>query len=333
MGKQLTHRNKPAEMYGIHRMVHSSGADLWRVEIRRRGRVVMRTFHDGAYGGEAEALKEAAAYRDAVQNLFPPLTNREWSQGVRRTDQPGVYRVERPGGYSPAYRAEICELDGKRYTYYNIDDHGEHRAKVLAIAERQKFFDEMKVRVWLPHPVGKRSATEAFEDFMAEPDLMGDRIGKLIADAETRLKEINAAFDARRPSCINLRLAVSGGGDTLRLKIGNNANTLHVNKRTVNIRFNKHSRTLEDALALARHRAGEIIEMLYDAKIRTNFVRKYAKAFKEENFDVGNGLTIHERMARQPGHAQRKPQSKRQADGKATGSLPCPGQAEHDTRL
>ena len=292
--KRLTHRNKSAEMYGIHRMVHSSGADLWRVEIMRRGRVVRRTFHDGTYGGEAEALKEAAAYRDAVQNLFPPLTNREWSQGVRRTDQPGVYRVERPGGYSPAYRAELCELAGKRYTYYNIDDYGEHRAKVLAIAERQKFFDEMKVRVWVPHPVGKRSATEAFQDVIADPDKR--RIAKLIADAEARLKEINAAFDARRPCCINLRLSVSGG-DTLRVKVGNNANTLHVNKRTVNIRFNKHCRSLEAALALARRRAGEIIEMLYDAKIRANFLRKHGKAFKEENFDVSDGLTIQERIA------------------------------------
>lgn len=286
-------------MYGIHRMVHSSGVHLWRVEIMRRARVVLRPFHDNVYGGEAEALKEAKAYRDAVQNLFPPLTNREWMQSRHRTDQPGVYWIERPGGWSQAYRAELNELDGKRSAYFNIDKYGERRAKVLAIAERKKFLDEMKVRVWVPHPVGKESATEAFQDTIADPDLTLDkgRVAKLIAEAEARLKEINAAFDARRPYCINLRLSVSGG-DTLRVKVGNNANTLHVNKRTVNIRFNDRCRSFEAAVALARSLAAEIIEKLYDAKIRANFLRKHANAFREENFDVVNGLTIRGRIAR-----------------------------------
>jgi len=56
-------------------------------------------------------------------------------------------------------------------------------------------------------------------------------------------------------------------------------------------------RPLAEALTLIRDKGGEIIEKLYGKDVRTRFLRRHGKAFREDNFNCKTGLTIHERLS------------------------------------
>ncbi len=143
-------------MYAISRVdADRHGQDAWLVNLSRGGKTFQMTFSDGTYGGRAQALTVAKAYRDAVLKVVPPLTKREMRMQVRKnrsegSNLPGVYYIE-PGKHSKdgAWIARI-ELQGddrgngspaKRHRKaltrtFNVGKYGYDEARRLAEEER-----------------------------------------------------------------------------------------------------------------------------------------------------------------------------------------------------
>jgi len=84
--------DKPDDLYAISG--HSCELDHWewRVRVQRHHRVIKRRFPTTTYGSREVALTEAKAYRDAVVNLFPALTNYQCTQMERADNTSGNIR-------------------------------------------------------------------------------------------------------------------------------------------------------------------------------------------------------------------------------------------------
>lgn len=93
---------QPVEMRCISRRSKDPDGPLaWRVMVSRsRGKLLFQKyFFDHRYGGEAEALAAAKAWRDDVVNRFPRTSKAELSAQLRKhntSGNAGVYRKKMP---------------------------------------------------------------------------------------------------------------------------------------------------------------------------------------------------------------------------------------------
>ncbi len=95
--KHHPRRLHPSDMYGICRKSRGeTGQQAWIVRLSRGGRSFQSTFADSSFGGRAQALHVARAYRDAVLEVVPPLTRAEMRQ-VQRRKAPGEHTSEITG--------------------------------------------------------------------------------------------------------------------------------------------------------------------------------------------------------------------------------------------
>lgn len=301
--KRLTHDNKPTELYGIDRWCTAGGHWSWAVNLTRRLRNIRRVFYDTAYGGEDEALAEAKAYRDAVMNLFPATTNHEKARRLQERNTSGVPGVLRVIVRNQAYwKACLTRPDGIKRASFSIKKYGERRAKAMAIAARQEMLAEMEVAFLISSDEGRKGNDATYPEILDDSELAVDKdnLARLMAEGEAQLVKINAEFDARRPIYINLRLAVHPmtRSTQLRLRIGDGKDTLPLSERCAFIPFGPRRRSLKQALALTLDRTREIIERLHGRDILDDFLRRHGKAFEEKNFDIVNGVTIRDRVAR-----------------------------------
>lgn len=103
------------EMYAINRVgTERHGQDAWLVHLSRGGKSIAMTFSDSTYGGKAQALEVARAYRDAVLRVVPPLTNKDLRMLVRKNRPeggsiPGVYHV--PASKDRKHGAWIARIE------------------------------------------------------------------------------------------------------------------------------------------------------------------------------------------------------------------------------
>lgn len=130
--------------YGISRAVSPKGRAHWHVAVARSGARVQASFPDLTYGGQAQALTVAHAWRDAVMAVVAPLTNVELRQvvrSVRRDGMPGVY-------YNAARQTwvAVLTLPGRREIKrsFKVSTYGEAEARVLAEAERLDMLDALE---------------------------------------------------------------------------------------------------------------------------------------------------------------------------------------------
>ncbi len=92
-------------MRNICRRDHEgSKTHCWRVEIRRQSRTYRRSFSDGRYGGRANALQAARAYRDQLVAAYPRLTRSAYCAIVRKNNRSGI---------SGLTRVDRVELSGR----------------------------------------------------------------------------------------------------------------------------------------------------------------------------------------------------------------------------
>lgn len=90
-------RLHPSDMYGICRKSRGeTGQQAWIVRLSRGGKFFQSTFADSSFGGRAQALHVARAWRDAVLEVVPPLTRAEMRQ-VQRRKAPGDHVSEITG--------------------------------------------------------------------------------------------------------------------------------------------------------------------------------------------------------------------------------------------
>jgi len=271
---------------------------VWEVRVTRRGRIIYRSFFDNAFGGRDESLNEAKAYRDAVMNLFPPLTNREIAE--TKTDRnnsgmPGILRTM--FGKQPVWKAYLRGPEEYKQAYFHVHKYGEKRAKALAIKQRQDWLDETDMGFRVIHERGNAEAQRVYFDILEDPELTTDaNLAKMMAEGEARLAEIDAEFDARRPVWLHVRLhARFAKYSQLFLRIGDGGNNAATEQqRRASTSFHPVRRPLEKALRLMRKKAGEMLEQLFDRKTRDTFLRRHGRAFRLENFDCRKGLTVRE---------------------------------------
>ncbi|MVT28642.1 hypothetical protein GO496_09180 [Acidovorax citrulli] len=113
------------------------------MSIRRRGRNVGRLFSVKAFGSLKKALKAAIAFRDEVNEIFPPLTKQE-AHAIRRSTNtsgvPGVFRTK-----TGEWKASIQFEDGTCKTrQFAVHVYGEDRAKQLAVEARVELLKQIR---------------------------------------------------------------------------------------------------------------------------------------------------------------------------------------------
>ncbi|MVT36892.1 hypothetical protein GO497_03990 [Acidovorax citrulli] len=131
------------KLYGISLRQVNGIAVAWRVSIRRRGRNVGRLFSVKAFGSLKKALKAAIAFRDEVNEIFPPLTKQE-AHAIRRSTNtsgvPGVFRTK-----TGEWKASIQFEDGTCKTrQFAVHVYGEDRAKQLAVEARVELLKQIR---------------------------------------------------------------------------------------------------------------------------------------------------------------------------------------------
>ncbi len=138
--------------YGIIRSQDKrKGTTSWLVRLRRDGRRVgTRYFYHHHYDSPEAALAAARAYRNALLELYPPLTSREHRQRPGKRNASGVPGVSRDTG-GPGYWIASTKLaDGTvLFKRFSVKTHGEDAAKELAVRERERqlqHVEHVKVR-------------------------------------------------------------------------------------------------------------------------------------------------------------------------------------------
>ncbi|GGA84881.1 hypothetical protein GCM10011491_10590 [Brucella endophytica] len=280
------------ENFGIWREkpkkpTHGKG---WRVSIQRRGLVVLRNFKDAVYGSSEAALAQARAYRNAVIDILPPMTNREHAVQLRRnntTGVPGIYRVEKEAGVF--WEAHLHLAEGTKRKLFPATKYGEWEARAMAIAQRQQWLSEWEVEYfgtvgsYTKLKAGQRLA-ELADD---KPDVLPTEMPK--AEINARLAAINACFDAMRP----LRLWVSvncasGSRGRMSIVVSDAGRPARKLQREAGLR----QQTLPEVLTKARVRIEQAITELYDLGVARWFMEKHGYLLDPECFDAQTGFRV-----------------------------------------
>lgn len=167
----------------------------WWVNLRRRGIRVARIFRDSSYGSSDAGLSMAIRYRDAVIAALPPKTNHEQAVQLRKHNKSGISGVMREGN---GWIATFTTSEGLKREKFSINEYGEERARIEAIAQRLKWLDELPLQFITYAPDAETAAHENFANHLtpAKGVLPFESLSNL--EAKRRLVEINAHFDRLR---------------------------------------------------------------------------------------------------------------------------------------
>lgn len=121
--------------YAIFRKGEPNGAANagWSVHLSRGGRVIQASFYDHTFGSKEAALHVARAYRNAVLEVVPPLTNADMRMLVRKNRTlgtvPGVtFQPSTPSRPASYWIARIDVASDQRVPGY-VDDPAASTAK------------------------------------------------------------------------------------------------------------------------------------------------------------------------------------------------------------
>lgn len=234
VAKKSSLSGQPQNTYSIARIdtVGANGASvkLWLVNVKRQGRLFARNFPDSVYGGTDSAWQMAVAYRDALLHLFPPLTQMEQRTKIRVNNKsgiPGVMAKYRDGKLT-AWLATL-EVSGVIHRgYFAVKEHGDAKAKELAIAARQEMLAQHPNRFVTVNAQATQGAEADFPQLL-DVKRNGDEalpIDSHISEAaiSRQLEALDAWFDALRPQFVHLRLSVypvkATGCDSLFIAVG-----------------------------------------------------------------------------------------------------------------
>lgn len=135
-------------MYGI-RFMHMKGRSPgYLVKIGRRKIEHTKWFCFEQYGGQAQALTQASAWRDEQVRILPRFTKQEFVTQIRKNNSSGVAGVIRTIRRRKKRSGEIVESHtwmarpprgmAGQTLYFSVATYGETKAKALAIEARQQ---------------------------------------------------------------------------------------------------------------------------------------------------------------------------------------------------
>ena len=152
--------NKSKVMYGISRIdTNRFRTHAWRVKLVRRGNIHIKNFPDKQWRGKNNALEQAKVFRDALLAKHPPLSRQEFCSILRSNNQsgiPGVYRYAKSfklknGKIKESWYWEASWPIGKSkqsHLSFPVNQHGEAKAKRLAIRARKKALKALDGHFW-----------------------------------------------------------------------------------------------------------------------------------------------------------------------------------------
>ena len=238
---------------------HGSAVRLWIVNVKRHGRLFNRNFYDAVYGDRESALLMAIAYRDALQRLFPPLTQLEQRTKKRANNKSGVPGVmaKLDQGRLRSWVATL-EINGVTHQkHFSVKEHGDDKAKQLAIAKRMEFLAQQHPNRFVTVNAKATQEAEAAFPQLLEPGNETDGAQKPLlsppapATIDRQLELLNAWFDALRPQFVHVRLSVypiaSRGHDSLFVVVGNSGAPGQLRRKSWSIQ----RRSYQEALRLA----------------------------------------------------------------------------------
>ncbi|QIL80765.1 AP2 domain-containing protein [Diaphorobacter sp. HDW4A] len=232
---------------------------LWVVNVKRYRKLYVRNFADSVYGGKEAAWQMAVAYRDALLRLFPPYTLLEQQTQPRANNKSGIAGVSARHikGKRTAWIATL-EASGVTYNcYFSIKEHGEEKAKALAIAARQELLAQHPNRFVTTNAGATQMAQALFQPMLQGPHDSNGMASQNRADQEAmpneqrRLELLNAWFDAVRPQFIQLRLSVyflsNKGYDSLFIVVGDGSPSGHKQHKSWTIQRRTYQEVLQHA--------------------------------------------------------------------------------------
>lgn len=118
----------------------------WEVRLQRRGDKVQKFFNDRRFGGKRLALKAAQLFRNELESKLKPLSVADRAQSPSVRNQSGTvgvrrhHQVDHRGEYEYHYYYWVAQwtdgLGHRKTKSFSVEEHGEKKAKQLAIAAR-----------------------------------------------------------------------------------------------------------------------------------------------------------------------------------------------------
>lgn len=147
----------------------------WRVSFHRQGTRHRKGFPDSVYGGAAEALLVAKAWRDHLLCTLPVTSKAAFVARVKANNTSGVAGVTRTsevrkGETIHRWVAHSPQMKGmpRRSKNYSIEKYGEDEAFALAVSAREEFVAEFREVEFLQHPTARQLKRALQIDFRIE---------------------------------------------------------------------------------------------------------------------------------------------------------------------
>lgn len=117
----------------------------WTVFLQRRGRVVVKLFSDGVWGGREAALVAALKFHRTMNRKLPAFTLADYCQIKKRSNRSGIPGVcrhaqRRESGGKDIYWVASCPTGRgqQKHIKFSVTKYGEKEAREKAIEARQR---------------------------------------------------------------------------------------------------------------------------------------------------------------------------------------------------
>lgn len=322
----------PASSYSIVRVdtVNARGipVHLWTTSIKRQSLDIQRHFYDGVYGDKQAALLMAEAYRDAALRLFPPRTQRQQSVKLRSTNTSGMAGVKavRKNGRLVAWLAFLGIGKQKPLRrYFSIKDHGEARAKELAVIARQEMLQEYPDSFATVHPHATENANQHFPHLVdSRTYAPADFVPSVDArELERRLEMLNAWFDALKPRHVHVRIStypvLQRGHDAILAIISNGGPPSQLKRKSWSLLHSSWQERIDEVWTYVQTSLTELLGSRYWHEFQSSHREAFFSGNPETGFFVRERLEdpAHEYLRHSPPDALRP-----MLDGFAVPALP-----------
>ncbi|WP_337270886.1 hypothetical protein [Oryzifoliimicrobium ureilyticus] len=192
----------------IRELAQANRGDGWCVNLRRRGRLIRRTFKDSIYGSEQASLAEAVAFRDAIISALPPRTNHEQAVLLKSTNNSGISGVRKTEFRGQeVWQVTLLTNDGQNKAQFSIRKYGDARAREMAIRTRRAWLEKLPVKHLTYAEYSSEVTQSVFGDQLQPVEDVLPEVNISEEEVTAILKAIETDFDARKPRRLKIRVS------------------------------------------------------------------------------------------------------------------------------